>query len=41
MPYHRVWVTFYDKGKHENWTIDGIIETEFNNTQKSLKENYR
>jgi hypothetical protein len=37
MPYHRVWVTFYDKEKHENWTIDGIIKTEFNNTQKKFK----
>ena len=28
--YHEIFVTFYDKGVHENWTPKGIIKTKFN-----------
>jgi hypothetical protein len=36
-PYHRVWITFYNGGKHENWTETGIEKKKFNKNQKKFK----
>jgi len=36
-PYHQCWITFYQKNFHENWTLNGIVKTKFNDTQKNYK----
>jgi len=33
-PLHEIWVTFYDKGKHENYSKGKTISTKFNDKQK-------
>jgi hypothetical protein len=35
-PYHEIFCTFYDKGKHENHTMNGIVKTKFNKLQKKF-----
>lgn len=33
-PFHEFWCTFYTTGKHEDQTLDGIVYTKFNESQK-------
>ena len=36
-PFHQVWITFYDHGKHENWRTGEIISTKFIKSQRKFK----
>lgn len=33
-PFHEIWVTFYDQGKHENYSRGQTLSTNFNDIQK-------
>ena len=34
---HEIWLTFYNAGKHENWSPQGIKKTKFNSKQEKFK----